>query len=98
MAKSNWLKHVTNTYKLLKQSNPEAKLKDAMRLASKTFRKVSSVVRDYIPEKKGKTTRRKRLGKKGRKGRKGKTSRTRKYRGGEAEAEDFLIKEESETV
>jgi hypothetical protein len=56
MAKSNWLKHVTNTYKLLKQSNPEAKLKDAMRLASKTFKKVSSVVRDYIPEKKGKKT------------------------------------------
>ena len=86
MAKSNWLKHVTNTYKLLKQSNPEAKLKDAMRMASKTFKKVSSVVSDYIPKKSSKTTRRGYKGKKSRKN-KFRKNKTRKYRGGEEEAE-----------
>ena len=86
MAKTNWLKHVTNTYKLLKQSNPEAKLKDAMKMASKTFKKISSVVSDYIPKKSSKTTRR---GYKGKKSRKNKTRKNkfRKYRGGEEEAE-----------
>ena len=91
MAKTNWLKHVTNTYKLLKQSNPEAKLKDAMKMASKTFKKISSVVSDYIPKKSSKTTRR---GYKGKKSRKNKTrknkfgkNKTRKYKGGEEEAE-----------
>jgi len=84
MAKTNWLKHVTNTYKLLKQSNPEAKLKDAMRMASKTFKKVSSVVRDYIPKKSGRSTRRAYKGKKSRKN-KFRQSKFRKYKGGEEE-------------
>lgn len=86
MAKSNWLKHVTNTYKLLKQSNPEAKLKDAMRMASKTFKKVSSVVRDYIPKKSGRSTRRGYKGKKFRKN-KSRKNKFRKMKGGEEEAE-----------
>jgi len=86
MAKSNWLKHVTNTYKLLKQSNPEAKLKDAMKMASKTFKKVSSIVGDYIPKKSSSSTRR---GYKGKKFRKNKTRKMkfRKMKGGEEEAE-----------
>jgi hypothetical protein len=86
MAKTNWLKHVTNTYKLLKQSNPEAKLKDAMRMASKTFKKVSSVVRDYIPKKSSTKTRRAYKGKKFRKN-KSRKNKYRKMKGGEEEAE-----------
>jgi hypothetical protein len=90
MAKSNWLKHVTTTYKMLKQSNPEAKLKDAMRIASKTFKKVSSIVRDYVP-KKGKKTFRKMKGKRGSR----RLRRSRRYRGGEGEEENKLLESES---
>ena len=86
MAKSNWLKHVTNTYKLLKQSNPEAKLKDAMKMASKTFKKVSSIVSDYIPKKSSTKTRRGYKGKKFRKN-KSRKNKFRKMKGGEEEAE-----------
>ena len=80
MAKSDWLNHVTKTYKMLKQSNPEAKLKDAMKMASKTFKKVSSTIDSYIPIN-GKRTRRHRKGKKSRK------HRSRKYRGGNEDEE-----------
>lgn len=83
MAKSDWLKHVTNTYKMLKQSNPEAKLKDAMKHASKTFKKVSSTIDSYIP-KTGKRTRRHRKGRKSRK------NRSRRYRGGNEEASESV--------
>ena len=87
MAKTNWLKHVTTTYKLLKQSNPEAKLKDAMKMASKTFKKVSSVVSDFIPKKSSATKKRSYKGKKSRKN-KSRKNKFRKYKGGEeSEAE-----------
>jgi len=78
MAKSDWLNHVTKTYKMLKQSNPEAKLKDAMRMASKTFKKVSSAF-DVLVPKTGRKTKRHFKGKKSRK------SRSRRYRGGEGD-------------
>jgi hypothetical protein len=77
MAKSDWLNHVTKTYKMLKQSNPQAKLKDAMRMASKTFKKVSSVIDAFVPAKGKKTKRHYHKGKKIRKSRS-----SRKYRGG----------------
>jgi len=80
MAKSDWLNHVTKTYKMLKQSNPQAKLKDAMRAASKTFKKVSSAIDVFVP-KKGRRTKRHFKGHK-----KGKKSR--KYRGGNNENSD----------
>jgi hypothetical protein len=90
MAKSDWLNHVTNTYKMLKQSNPEAKLKDAMKAASKSFKKVSSTIDSFVP-KNGRRTRRHFKGhKKGKKSRK--YRRSRKYRGGnEGEGEDALV-------
>ena len=84
MAKSDWLKHLTKTYKTLKQSNPEAKLKDAMRAASKTFKKVSSVIDSVIPAKK--STRHRRRGKKSRK------NKSKKVRGGE-QSEEHLKEE-----
>ena len=85
MAKTNWLKHVTNTYTLLKQSNPEAKLKDAMKMASKTFKKVSSTIDDYTP-KRFKTKRSYKGKRKGKKSRK--LRRSRKYRGGEEQEKE----------
>ena len=77
MAKSDWINHVTKTYKMLKQSNPQAKLKDAMRAASKTFKKVSSAIDVFIPKKGRRTKRHFKGHKKGKKYRK-----SRKYRGG----------------
>ena len=79
MAKSDWLNHVTKTYKMLKQSNPEAKLKDAMRMASKTFKKVSSAIDTFVP-KNGRRTKRHFKGRKSGKSRK--FRRSRRSRGG----------------
>ena len=84
MAKSDWLKHLTSTYKTLKQSNPEAKLKDAMRAASKTFKKVSSAIDYVVPGKK--SSRRRHRGKKTRK------NKSKKVKGGEYSEEH--LKEE----
>ena len=79
MEKNDWLNHVTKTYNMLKQSNPQAKLKDAMRMASKTFKKVSSTIDTFVPAKGKRSTRRhSRKGKKARKLR----PRSRRYRGG----------------
>jgi ADP-heptose:LPS heptosyltransferase len=83
MAKSDWLNHVTNTYKMLKQANPEAKLKDAMKAASKSFKKVSSTVRSFVPMNGRRTKRHFKGHKKGRKFRR--TGRSRRYRGGNDE-------------
>jgi len=82
MAKSDWINHVTKTYKMLKQSNPEAKLKDAMRAASKTFKKVSSAIDVFVPKKGRRTSRHFKGHKKGKKSRK---YRSRRYRGGNNE-------------
>lgn len=43
MAKSDWLKHLSKTYKNMKASNPATKLGDAMKFASKTFKKIVPV-------------------------------------------------------
>lgn len=83
MAKSDWLNHVTKTYKMLKQSNPQAKLKDAMRAASKTFKKVSSTMNSFVPKKGRKTSRHFKGHRKGKKFRR--TGRSRRYRGGNNE-------------
>ena len=89
MAKSDWLNHVTNTYKMLKQSNPEAKLKDAMKAASKSFKKVSSTVRSFVPM----NGRRTKHHRKGRKSRRTGRSRKYRYRGGN---EDLELQEQQE--
>jgi hypothetical protein len=88
MAKSDWLNHVTKTYKMLKQSDPSAKLKDAMRMASKTFKKVSSTVNSFVP-KKGRRTRHHKKGRKFRR-----SGRTRRYRGGNEDQMNELNEEE----
>lgn len=88
MAKSDWLNHVTNTYKMLKQSDPSAKLKDAMRMASKTFKKVSSTVNSFVPKNgKRRTKRHFKSHKKGRKFRR--SGRSRRYRGGNEEMNEL---------
>ena len=41
MAKSDWMNHLTSTFKKMKSSNPATKLGDAMKYASKTFKKLN---------------------------------------------------------
>ena len=39
MAKTAWQKHLMDTYKKLKSKNKDAKLRDAMKVAGKTYKK-----------------------------------------------------------
>jgi hypothetical protein len=82
MAKSDWLNHLKKTYKTLKQSNPEAKLKDAMRTASKTFKKVAEVIDTVVPKKRNTGRHR---------GKKSRKNKTKKARGGKSDLEKDLL-------